>query len=66
MAPRYKSIWDNKITIHQTIREDTNFVMLEIAKDRGIPKSQVVELLVTQSPDFKKKIAKMREEGFLD
>jgi hypothetical protein len=66
MAKRKKSIWENKVTFHSTIRQDINLCLVELAKEKDIPLRRVVELLIKESPTFKAKMLELKREGFFD
>ena len=61
-----KSIWEQRITWHTTIRQDTNSVLIEIAKEKKMPLKRVLETLIKESETFKKKFEEMKKEGYFE
>jgi len=59
-----KSIWDCHITLHSSIKEKTNSVLLSIARDKDLQKSRVMQELIESHPEFKKKREEMEKEGY--
>jgi len=64
MAGKKKSIWECKIVAHLTLREDTNLVLVEMAKDQGVSKGEAIEQLLREHQAFNKKKDELREKGF--
>ncbi|ADV47038.1 hypothetical protein [Nitratifractor salsuginis] len=62
--PRKKNIWEGKISAHITLREDTNLVIVELAKDLNISKGEVVERAIVDADMFRKKMEELKEKGF--
>ena len=59
-----KSIWDCHITLHSSIKEKTNSVLLSIAKDKKCMKSRIMQDLIESHPEFQKKKEEMEKEGY--
>ncbi len=59
-----KSIWECCITVHSSIKEKTNTVLLALAVYRGSKKSKIMKELVETHPEYKKKKEEMEEEGY--
>jgi len=60
-----KSIWLKSITTHISLREDTNYTLLELSNDMDVSsKSKIVQALLDTHPDVIKKMAELREEGY--
>lgn len=64
MASHKSNIWECKITAHFTLREDTNLVLVELAKDNGVSKGKALEALLAGHPDFKRKREELEKQGF--
>ena len=59
-----KSIWDGHITLHSSIKERTNSVLLSLARDKNCMKSRIIHELIESHPEFKKKRKDMEKEGY--
>ncbi len=59
-----KNIWDCCITVHSSIKEKTNTVLLALAKDKGSQKSKIMQELIETHPDYEKKKKEMEIEGY--
>ena len=59
-----KSIWECCITVHSSIKEKTNSVLLALAKEKGSQKSKIMQELIETHPDYEKKKIEMEKEGF--
>ena len=59
-----KSIWECCITVHSSIKEKTNSVLLALAKDKGGQKSKIMQELIESHPDYVKKVKEMEREGY--
>ena len=66
MARRAKNIWDQAITFHLTVPQKTNFVLVELAKDMGVPIKRVVENILKESKTYKQKEKELEEKGFFE
>ncbi len=60
----HKSIWDCSITVHSSIKEKTNSVLLALAKDKGSMKSKIMQELIETHPEYERKKIEMEREGF--
>ena len=65
MAGRRKDVMDSAMTLHLTVKERTNLVLLELAKEKEVTKSKVIEELLKESPSFNKKMKKLQEIGLI-
>jgi hypothetical protein len=59
-----KNIWDCHMTLHFSIKEKTNSVILSIAKEKQCQKSRVIQKLLESHPEYKEKVKQMEDEGF--
>ena len=59
-----KSIWECCITVHSSIKEKTNSVLLALAKEKGGQKSKIMQELIESHPEYEKKKKEMEEDGF--
>ena len=59
-----KNIWDCHITLHSSIKERMNSVLLSLAKEKGCQKSRVIQELLKTHPDYVKKDKDMEKDGF--
>jgi hypothetical protein len=65
MARHSGNIWECKITAHFTLREDTNLVLVELAKDKGLSKGKALEEILKTHPEFNAKKESLKKQGFL-
>lgn len=61
---RDNNIWDGSVTVHQSIKEDMNAVLLRIANMKKKKKARMIEALIETHPDYIKVKKEMEEEGF--
>ena len=60
-----KSIWESTITVHFSIREDMNSVLLALARDKDIKvKSTILQKVLETHPDYIKKKEEMEKENY--
>ena len=59
-----KSIWECCITVHSSIKEKTNTVLLALAVEKGSKKSKIMQELVETHPDYLRKYKEMKSGGF--
>jgi len=59
-----KSIWECHITIHYSIKEKMNSVLLNIAREEKTAKSRVVQDLLETHPKYLKVKKEMEKEGY--
>ena len=59
-----KNIWDCHITLHSSIKEKMNSVLLSLAREKECQKSRIMQELIETHPDYKKKRKEMEDEGF--
>lgn len=59
-----KSIWECAITVHSSIKEKTNSVLLSLAREKGTQKSKIMQELIESHPEYKKKTKEMEEDGY--
>lgn len=52
------------MTLHFSVKEKMNSVLLSIAKDKGCQKKRIVQELLETHPDYLKKKEEMEKEGF--
>jgi len=61
---RNKSIWDCHLTVHWSIKERTNSVLLNMAKDKGVAKAKIAQKLLESHPEYLKYEEEMNEKEF--
>ena len=66
MARRSKNIWDQAITFHVTVPQKTNFVLVELAKDMGVPIKRVIENILKESEIYKQKEKELEGKGYFE
>jgi len=66
MARRSKSIWEQAITFHVTVPQKTNFVLVELAKDMGVPIKRVIENILNESAVYKDKLKELENKGHFE
>ncbi len=66
MARRAKNIWDQAITFHPTIKQKTNFILVELAKDMDLPVTKILEKLLYESTTFKQKEKELEKKGYFE
>lgn len=59
-----KSIWDCHITLHSSIKEKMNSVLLSLAREKECQKSRIIQELIETHPDYEKKLGEMEKEDF--
>ena len=59
-----KNIWDCHITLHSSIKEKMNSVLLSLAREKECQKSRIIQELIKTHPDYKKKLEEMESDGF--
>ena len=59
-----KSVWDSSVTVHFSMKEDMNLVLLTLADEKGIPKARIVQELIAKDHVYLKRYEEMREEGY--
>ena len=59
-----KSIWDCHITLHSSIKEKMNTILLSLARDKKCQKSRIMQQLIETHPDYIQKMEEMGKEGF--
>ena len=64
MARKIKNIWEQAITFHVTVPQKANFVLVELAKDMGVPIKRVIEHILKESSTYRKKERELEEKGF--
>ena len=64
MARHDKSIWECKVSAILTLREDTNLIIVEAAKEMGLSKGKALDAMLQQSPEFHRKRKELEEKGF--
>ncbi|WP_201353828.1 hypothetical protein [Hydrogenimonas urashimensis] len=65
MAGRRKDVLDSSLTLHLTVKERTNRVLFELAKENEATKSKILEMLLKESPPFKQKYEELKKNGIL-
>lgn len=63
MARREKSIWEQAVTFHVTVPQKENFILVELAKDMGVPIKRVIENILKESKTYKQKEKELEEKG---
>jgi len=58
-----KDFWDTKVTMHLTVKQKTNAVLVELAKEFNKPIKQIVEVLLEESKTYKNKLKELEKEG---
>ena len=66
MARRAKNIWEQAITFYVTVPQKTNFVLVELAKDMGVPIKRVIENILKESKTYKQKEKELEEKGHFE
>lgn len=66
MARRAKNIWEQAITFHTTVSQKTNFVLVELAKDMGVPIKRVIENILKESATYKQKEKELEGKGYFE
>jgi len=61
---REDNIWKCKVTVHSSFREDTNAVLLRMAKTKRLKKSEILQHIIETHPEFQQVEQQMEEEGF--
>lgn len=59
-----KDLWDKKITMHLTFTQKTNAILIEIAKEKEIPLSQVLEEILKESKIYNAKLKELVNKGY--
>jgi len=58
-----KKFWDQRVTMHLTVKQKTNTTLIEIAKELNKPIKQIVETLLEESETYKNKFKELEKEG---
>jgi len=66
MARRSKNFWEQAITFHVTVSQKVNFILIELAKDMGVPIKRVIEEIIKESESYKRKEKELEEKGFFE
>ncbi len=66
MARKMKNIWEQAITFYVTVPQKTNFVLIELAKDMGVPIKRVIENILKESETFRSKEKELEEKGHFE
>lgn len=62
---RKEDFWAGSITIHASIPEDMNAVLLKVAKRKGLKaKYHAIKHLIATHPEYKELYHEMEEDGF--
>ena len=59
-----KRIWDCHITLHSSIKEKMNTVLLSLAREKKCQKSRIIQELIETHPEYKKKMEEMEKDDF--
>ncbi len=60
---RRKDVLDSALTLHLTVKERTNRILYELAKEQEATKSKILETLLHESASFKKKLEDLKKKG---
>lgn len=52
------------MTLHLSIKEKTNTILLSIARDNDCQKSRIIQKLIETHPEYQKKVEEMEKEGY--
>lgn len=66
MSKKPKGAWDNCATSHHSYPDRFSLVLNTIAKNRGIPKAKVIELLLLESITFNMTQDAISKSGVFD
>ena len=59
-----KDIWDKKITAHFAITERLNLVLVQLAEEKKVSKTKVLEEILLGSEEVLNKIDSLKQEGW--
>jgi len=62
---RRKDIYDSAVTLHITVKERTNIILLDIATEKESTKSRIIETLLKESKTFRQKYKELKKEGII-
>jgi len=61
-----KSIWDYYLSMTISLKEKKNTILLRMAKEKNIPKTKIVDMLLDSHPEYLKKEKEMEKEGYFE
>ena len=59
---RRKDVMESAVTLHLTLKEKANQVLIDLAREHGLTKSKALERLLLDSDEFRKRLERVERE----